>query len=158
MRRRDTMRISLACAVLLLGMVACVSDPEPDPVQDSTHASSEASVASVSDSVASEIAPAIACKKPDHVCKGGGVTACCLPSMNCHTCLGLAAVNAADPDTESQTDDSTTTTTVPEELQLPESAASCRRAGGVCTNIHICFGSGRHTIPISCPGQNACCV
>jgi hypothetical protein len=35
------MRISLACFVLLLGVVACVSDPEPDPVQDSTDASSE---------------------------------------------------------------------------------------------------------------------
>lgn len=109
------MRILLACSVLLLGIVACVSDPEPDPVQDSSSASSEVPVAPV--------------------------------------------VNAPPAGTEAQTGDgSMAGVGVPEELQIPESKASCRRAGGVCTSASLCFGSGRDTKPISCPGQNVCCV
>src|SRR5690349_16339050 len=56
-RRRHTMRISLACVVLLLGVVACVSDPGPDPVQDATRVSSEVRVDPVADTAASDLAP-----------------------------------------------------------------------------------------------------
>ncbi len=150
------MRISLACSVLLLGVVACVSDPELDSVQDSSRPSSEARVASAADSVAADIAPALACKKPDHVCKRGGVTACCLPSMNCQTCLGVAAVDAAHPDTESQTGDGSMVAAVPEDLQLITPRVTCGK-GGVCTSLRLCEGSGQHTIAGKCPAGDVCC-
>ena len=81
----------------------------------------------------------------------------------------VACVNAPDPDTRPEDTDAEVSSqavedtaaqaaTVPDELQLPATAAACRRANGVCTNIHICEGSGRHTKAIKCPGQNVCCV
>ncbi len=51
------MKILIACSVLLLGAIACVSDPEPDPVQDARRASSEVRADPVTDAVGSDIAP-----------------------------------------------------------------------------------------------------
>jgi hypothetical protein len=82
------MRIFLACSVLLLGVVACVGDPEPDPVQDSTRASSEAKMVSAVNAANPDtepqtadgstpaaipedlqlITPRIACNKPHEGC------------------------------------------------------------------------------------------
>jgi hypothetical protein len=73
--------------------------------------------------------------------------------------VGLDTDSAGAQDgTIADTAASTAPVAGPDELRLPESAASCRRAGGVCVNSHICFGSGRQSIPISCPAaQNVCC-
>jgi hypothetical protein len=71
------MRILLVCSVLLLGVVACVSDPEPDPVQDSTGASSEARVAS--DTVASDIAVNAARSDTESQTADGAMAAVAVP-------------------------------------------------------------------------------
>jgi hypothetical protein len=111
------MKISIACAVLLVGIAACAVETESQPAQDSTRAQSERLVGLDSDGASAEDAT-----------------------------IGDAAA-------------STVPVAGPDELLLPESAASCRRAGGVCTNFHLCFGSGGHSITISCPAaQNVCCV
>ena len=46
---------------------------------------------------------------------------------------------------------------IPDALRL-DSAASCRRAGGVCTSPQLCAGSGGHPNGFKCPAGEQCCV
>jgi hypothetical protein len=87
------MRILLACSLLLAGLVACVSGPEPDPAQDSSRATQESRAVPVADDNATDVTPAETVPEdpqPDSAaqCRArGGVC------VNFHLCFGSGGLN-----------------------------------------------------------------